>query len=90
MTYQEIVKQTKTLRKEEQQKLAYYVLFSLLEKNKRNNFLQLFNNLDIGEDGSKKDISKILKKYKGKIKSVWADEDAQIYVNNLRNDEREF
>ena len=96
MTYQQAIEQTKTLTREEQQRLAYYILFASLEKGKRDSILQSFNykndnTVFIEDNNNKQDkIANAINKFKGSVKGVWNNEDAQIYVNNLRKDDREF
>lgn len=71
MTYQEIVKESNNLTSDQKQLLSYH-LFSTLDKEKRNNILQLFyqtSNFDfsnIEQEEPKKE--RIFGMLKGKIK----------------------
>jgi len=42
MTYQEILEQISNFTVEQKQKLAYYLLFSIISEEKRNEFISLF------------------------------------------------
>ena len=43
MTVQQIIKQTENFTVEEKQELGYYFLFSTIDRNKKNNIMQLFH-----------------------------------------------
>ncbi len=66
MTIQEIIKQTETFSIDQKQQLAYYFFFSILNEDKKQDFMHLFQ---YGNDfnTSKKQKKKIWKS-KGKIK----------------------
>jgi len=89
MSYQEVLEQTKTLTKEQKQSLAYFLLFSTISEEQRKEYENLLHYKKDKKIEQKKDIGKILDKYIGTVKNVW-NEDAQIYINKLREDDREF
>jgi len=73
MTLQEIIQETTCLTDDQKQQLAYYILFSTLKKDNRNNLMQLFfhnTDFDIPSNFSEenKSIKKRIWKSKGKIK----------------------
>ena len=93
MTTQEIIKQTETFTIDQKQELVYF-FFSTLNEEKKQDFMQLFhykkdfNNRD--EKTRTNNVEDVLKKFKGRVKGVWENEDAQVYINKLREDDREF
>jgi len=94
MTVQQIIKQTETFTPEQKQQLAYYFLFSTLNEDKKQNLLQLFNIKNGFEVVHKKsktdlDIEKMIDEICGSGKNLW-NEDAQVYINKLREDDRIF
>lgn len=90
MTIQDIIKQTESFTIEQKQQLAYYFLFSTISEDKKQEFMNLFHYKDDFEEVKKeKNIEEILDKYIGKVKNVW-NEDAQVYINKLREDDRDF
>ena len=62
MTVQQIIKQSDTFTLEERQQLGYYFLFSTMNRNKKNNILQLFHynsNFNISEVAEEENIEDI-------------------------------
>ncbi len=90
MSYEEIIEKTKTLTKEQKQRLAYFLLFSSFSEEQRKEYENMLHyKNDFEAENKAKNIGEILDKYIGTVKNVW-NEDAQIYINKLREDDREF
>ena len=95
MTYEQIIEQRHSLSTSQKRQLGYYFLLSSIQEEKTEyDLIELIENDFLNFSPSKKQktlsISEILKKHRGKVKNVWEDEDAQLYVNKLREDDREF
>ncbi len=88
MTIQDIIKQTQSFTAEQRQQLAYYLLFSIIDEDKKQEFANLFHYKD-EVVVQQRNIGEILDKYTGAVSNVW-NEDAQVYINKLREDDREF
>ncbi len=88
MTTQDIIRQTKSFTTEQKQELAYYFLLSTMSEAKRKEFANLFHYKD-DVIAPQKNIEEILDKYTGTVENVW-NEDAQVYIDKLREDDREF
>ncbi len=88
MTAQEIIKQTEKLSPDEQKSLISFLVLRQLNPNESQNLIQLFHYKNDFVP-PKINIGEILDKYTGKVKNVW-NEDAQVYINKLREDDREF
>ncbi len=90
MSYQEILEKTKKLTKEQKQNLAYFLLFSTISEEQKKEYEDLLHHKKESETRDKgKNFGEILDKYCGSGKGLWK-EDAQVYINKLREDDREF
>ncbi len=88
MTTQDIIKQTQSFTAEQRQQLAYYFLSSIIDEDKKREFANLFHYKD-EVVVPQRNIGEILDKYTGSVSNLW-NEDAQVYINKLREDDREF
>ena len=82
MTVEQIIKQTETLTKDQKQQVAYYILFSTMSEDKRNNLMQLFfyeNNFDSLEISENKQKEKpVFGSMKGMVEYMADDFDAPL------------
>ncbi len=63
-------------------------MLSTISEDKRSEFANLFN-YTYNTNNQTNSIKNTISKYAGKVKNV-CNEDAQIYINDLRKDDREF
>ena len=92
MTVQQIIKQTEKFTIDQKQQLGYYMLFTTLNEEKKYNLMQLFDykiDSEILQPDTKKDIGETIDGICGPGKNLW-NEDAQGYINKLREDDRTF
>ncbi len=68
MTFQEVLKQTETFTIEQKQQLGYYMLFSTLTKDKKNNLFHLFHYRNDFEKIEENNKYRRFDKFRGKIK----------------------
>jgi len=74
MTVEQIIKQTETLTKDQKQQVAFYILFSNMSEDKRNNLMQLF----FYENNEKQKEKPIFGSMKGMVEYMSDDFDAPL------------
>ncbi len=93
MTTQDIIRQTQSFTIEQKQELLYCLLFSILGEDKKQEFANLFHYKDDIAEVEKKtapnNICNTIDKLCGSGKNLWK-EDAQVYINKSREDDRQF
>ncbi len=98
MTTQDIIKQTESFTIEQKQELAYYFLFSTISEEKIKEFANLFNDKGnynttaeqfLNAYSEEDNIHNTIDKLCGSGKNLWK-EDAQVYINKSREDDRQF
>ncbi len=81
MTVEQIIKQTETLTKDQKQQVAFYILFSNMSEDKRNNLMQLFfyeNNEKSSKNNENPKEKPILGMFKGMVEYMADDFDAPL------------
>ena len=81
MTFQEILKETESFTIEQQQQLAYYILFSTLNEDKKKDFMQLFNYKNKSENytSNKYNLLDVFGDWKNKLPSDLVIEEDEFY-----------
>ncbi|MEA2043310.1 MAG: hypothetical protein U9N85_12280 [Bacteroidota bacterium] len=96
MTAQDIIRQTEKLSPDEQKSLISFLVLKYINPNEKQNLMQLFHyqndfeKIETKDTSNRDNLKKALEEFRGKGKNFSNGEDAQIYINKLREDDRGF